>query len=132
MSDSARIHVYVAGPFRAPTAWKRERNIRRAEEVGFRLAEHGLVPVIPHTMYGHFDGELTDEFWLGATLSLMERCDAVVMCPKWEQSVGSVGERARALEMSLPVVEAPFVGLRGSLAKAVVDSILALVRRNGS
>ena len=108
MIDSIPIHVYVAGPYRADTAWKRERNIRRAEEAGFRLAEHGLIPVIPHTMYRHFDGELTDEFWLAATNSLLERCDALVLLPDWKDSAGSKGEHNRAFEMSMPIFDDSF------------------------
>jgi hypothetical protein len=97
--------VYVAGPYRAKTAWQRELNIREAEELGFRIAVIGFVPVIPHTMYRHFDGELTDEFWLGGTLALMERCDAVVLTGRWQESTGAKGERARALELELPVFD---------------------------
>lgn len=94
--------VYVAGKYRGETAWQVEQNIREAEELGFHLAEtYGVVPVIPHTMYRHFDGELTDDFWLEGTLELMRRCDAIVMHPNWEDSSGAVGELEEAAEIGM-------------------------------
>lgn len=56
--------VYIAGPFRAPTPWEVETNIRTAETNGLYVAKLGAIPRIPHTMYRFFDGSLPDEFWL--------------------------------------------------------------------
>ena len=88
--------IYVAGPYRAESAWEVEKNIRRAEEAGLTLAGLGACPVIPHTMFRFFNGLRTDEFWLEATLQLLSKCDAVYMVPGWENSEGSIGEHAHA------------------------------------
>lgn len=95
--------VYVAGPFRAPTAWKRERNIREAEELAFLVAEAGAMPLCPHTNTRHFDGELTDEFWLAGTLELLRRCDAAAFTVRWQQSQGARAEMEDCMVRSIPV-----------------------------
>lgn len=91
--------IYVAGPFRASNAWLVEKNIRRAEELGMRVAELGGTPVIPHTMYRFWNGTLTDEFWLSATLDLLRRCDAAVFTENWESSSGARGELAECKKL---------------------------------
>ena len=40
--------IYVAGPYRAPTAWGIEQNIHAARAMGVQIAKHGAYPVIPH------------------------------------------------------------------------------------
>jgi nucleoside 2-deoxyribosyltransferase len=95
--------IYVAGPYRADNAWEVEQNIRRAEELAFRVAEAGAMPACPHTMTRYWDGTLTDEFWLEGTLELLRRCDAVVLVHDWGRSVGTRGELAEAQRLDIPV-----------------------------
>jgi len=97
--------VYVAGPFRADSAWGIEENIRWAEQYGLKIAKMGAAPVIPHTMYRFYTGALPDQFWLDATLEVMRHCDAVFMCAGWGQSSGSRGEKAEAERLKMPVFE---------------------------
>ena len=94
--------VYIAGPFRGKTAWDVERNVRRAESWSMRVAEAGAVPLCPHTMFRYFNGTLTDEFWLRATLYLLRKCDGAVFIPFWEESVGARGEWMEAGQLLLP------------------------------
>lgn len=89
-------HVYVAGPYRGPNRWVVHQNIQLAEALGMQVACLGAVPVIPHTMYSAFDGTITNEFWLEATLELLRRCDALLLVPGWERSVGAKGEKIEA------------------------------------
>jgi len=89
---SNRPVVYIAGPFRAETPWKVEQNIRRMEDVALEVAKIGAVPLCPHTMYRYFDKSLPDEFWLDATVGLLLRCDAILMCGEWIRSAGSRNE----------------------------------------
>lgn len=96
-------HIYVAGPYRGENAWKVEKNIREAENFGYLLAELGAVPVIPHTMYRFWDGTLTAKTWLEITLSLLKRCDAVVMLDGWSNSEGSLGEYEEAKRLRIPI-----------------------------
>lgn len=95
--------VYIAGPFRAQTQWQVQRNIRRAEALGLEVAKLGAMPLIPHKNTEHFEGEAPDSFWLWGTLTLMLRCDAVLVCDEWESSEGTKAEIAHARRKGLPV-----------------------------
>lgn len=97
--------VYCAGPFRGETAWDVECNIRKAEELGFWVANKGAMPMIPHTNTRFFDGTLTAEFWLDGTMELMRRCDAVVMTPDWQESGGATREVEEARRLGIPVFD---------------------------
>lgn len=95
--------VYVAGRYRAPTTWERERNIQQARLVGAEVAKLGAYPVIPHSNTSHFDGLADDQFWLDGTMEMLRRCDAVVLVVGWEQSSGTRAEKAEAERLGLPV-----------------------------
>lgn len=99
--------VYVAGPYRGPNAWAVECNIRRAEELGMRVAELGAMPLMPHTNTRFFNGTLDDRFWLLGALELMRRCDAVIFTKNWKRSSGSRDEHAEALRREMPVFYHP-------------------------
>lgn len=89
---------YIAGPFRGPTPWAVEQNVRKAEAFGLKVAELGGMPIIPHTNTRFFDKLLTDEFWIEGTKKLLERCDCLVLTPEWARSTGSRGEKAHAID----------------------------------
>jgi hypothetical protein len=94
--------VYIAGKFRGPNAWEVEKNIRKAEELAFAVAEAGAMPLCPHTNTRYFDGTLHAEFWLDGTLELLRRCDAVVFTADWRESAGARGEWDEARRLGLP------------------------------
>jgi hypothetical protein len=95
--------VYVAGPFRGANGWKIEQNIRRAEELGIRVAEAGAMPLIPHANTRFFHGTCTDQFWLDGTMELLRRCDAIIMTENWEESSGAKSEYHLAMKLRLPI-----------------------------
>ncbi len=97
--------VYVAGPYRAPTAWGVEQNIVRARSWGAELVKAGAYPVIPHSNTSHFDGLAEDWFWLAGTLELLKRCDGAIFIPGWSASSGSKAEHAAARELGIDVLE---------------------------
>jgi len=97
--------VYIAGKYRGENSWEVEQNIRVAETQALRIAGLGMMPLCPHSMTRYFDGTLTAEFWLEGTLELLRRCDAVYLCPGWENSSGSVSERSEAVRLYTPVFE---------------------------
>ena len=105
------IHVYIAGKFRpkGPKEFQRIElgtNVRNALAVGFSVARLGCVPVIPHSMYQEFYGfSVPESFWLEATASLLDRCDAVLLVPGWQESDGTLAERKRAKAQGIPVFE---------------------------
>lgn len=83
------ILAYVAGPFSASTPAGVEANIRAAEEVGRGLAELGIMPVIPHSIGRNMQGTHSYEFWIEGTMTLMHRCDWLVLAPGWAASQGA-------------------------------------------
>lgn len=95
--------IYVAGPFRGPTAWDIERNVRAAEELAFEVFKLGAMPLIPHANTRFFHGQGPDAFWLDGTLELLRRCDGMILTDNWETSTGARGERADALARGMPV-----------------------------
>lgn len=98
--------IYVAGPYRAATRDDIARNIDAARVVGISAAALGWFPVIPHANTAHMEldlPDLGDDFWLRGTMEMMERCDAVVLVPGWENSAGTLGEIARADELRIPI-----------------------------
>ena len=95
--------VYLAGPFRGATPWDIESNVRKIEAIGLEVAKMGGTPLMPHTQYRFFQDSLPDEFWIEATKELLRRCDCIVMCPGWQDSTGSRGEHALAVERGMPV-----------------------------
>jgi hypothetical protein len=97
--------VYIAGPFRASTAWEIEQNVRRAEELGFEVFKCGAMPVIPHANTRFFHGQGTDQFWLDGTLELARRCDALILVPGWERSTGTRLELRDMLNRGAPTFE---------------------------
>lgn len=98
--------VYVAGPYRGKTEAEIALNIASAQQVGKLAADKGWYPAIPHKNtegFEHLAPDLGDAFWLQGTLELMRRCDAVVLCPGWEFSTGTLGEVEEALALKIPV-----------------------------
>jgi len=98
--------VYVAGPYRASSRAGVELNIQSARLTGLHCCLKGWSPVIPHANTGGLDEiapGITDQFWLDATLELMRRCDAVVLCPGHLTSRGTTTEVVEAKRLGIPV-----------------------------
>ncbi len=96
--------VYVAGPFRASTAWGVAENVRAAERVGLQVARAGAYPIIPHANTANFNGECSDDLWLAGTIELMRRCDGIVMMPLWRKSSGARAEHDEAVVLRMSVM----------------------------
>lgn len=97
--------IYVAGKYRAKTAWEIDCNIHKARQFGVLVARQGAYPVIPHSNTAHFDGVAPDSFWLEGTLELLSRCDGAVFIDRWRESSGSVGEWFLAERLNMPVLD---------------------------
>ena len=95
--------VYVAGPFRASSAWGIEQNIRRAEALALQVWKAGFACICPHTNTRFFQGAAPDEVWLTGDLELVKRSDAVLMVPGWKRSSGATQERDVAMALNIPV-----------------------------
>jgi hypothetical protein len=104
--------VYTAGPFRShtndhgqPNQWHQERNINSAASVALSLWQMGFAVVCPHLNTRPFQGALPDESWIAGDLRIIEGCDYLVLCPGWQQSKGSLKEKAFAESRGIPVFE---------------------------
>jgi hypothetical protein len=104
--------VYVAGPFRASSAYVPghqdmfavQENIMAAMKLGLEIARTLVAfPVIPHANTMFFTGSAPDAVWLDGDIEMMRRCDAVLMTPDWQRSSGARAEEKLAREIGLPV-----------------------------
>lgn len=102
--------LYVAGSYR----WKGSRwvplvigelvNIFKAWKISKDVWEAGFVAICPHT-----NSILMDKFgvspqrFLEGDLEIVSRCDAVLMMPNWQDSVGAITERNLAIKKGIPV-----------------------------
>jgi hypothetical protein len=104
--------VYIAGAFRGPTNAAVQRNIDVAAWFRAPIAELGAFPLCVHIAEGLAMHDVQQEnggdFWLAATMEVLEGCDAAVLVPGWNASVGTYWEVERALELGLPVFRANF------------------------
>ena len=101
--------IYVAGPYYAPTAEGRKKNIRMAERHSISLIRQGYAVFTPHKNtagYEYYeDGEiLTKDTWMKIDLETLSRCDAIYMMPGWESSEGAKIELGYAGMWDLEVI----------------------------
>lgn len=92
--------VFIASPFRAHTDWQRAENVRHAERIALQVWQAGACAVCPQAMSQHFHGEGPDQRYLDGYISLLRRCDAVIV---GGQSDGVARELEVAAEQGLPV-----------------------------
>ncbi|TXH14484.1 MAG: DUF4406 domain-containing protein [Hyphomicrobiaceae bacterium] len=95
--------IYIAGPFRGPTAWAIEQNVRRAETLALKVWQLGAVALCPHTNTRLFDKEADDIVFLDGTMELLRRCDAVLLTDDWQKSSGARAEVEEARSLKRPV-----------------------------
>lgn len=95
--------VYIAGPYRSKTTHGVVENIRKAEAVALKYWKQGYAVICPHLNTALLDGELPDEVWLKGDLTILSRCDIVVMMKGWENSKGAIEEHHKAKELGITV-----------------------------
>jgi hypothetical protein len=95
--------IYIAGPFRGPSAWDIESNIRRAETLALEVWRMGAAALCPHTNTRFFQNAAPDDVWLKGDIALLERCDAMLMTDDWQRSSGARAEHDHASFKRIPV-----------------------------
>lgn len=95
--------VFIAGPYTAPNAWQREMHIRAAESQSLKLWRVGVPAICVHTIAQHFHGEVAESDAIAIDDEILRRCDAVLLCPGWQDSPGTIRERAMANAQGKPV-----------------------------
>lgn len=63
----------------------------------------GAAAVCPHANTRFYQGAAPDEVWLAGDMEILSRCDAILVCPGWANSSGTVGEMIRAIKLKIPV-----------------------------
>lgn len=100
--------IYIAGPYSAPAAAARLRNVQEAREVADlinRVYGDLACAVVPHFLSAGIEDSLSPERWYAATLEVLRRCDAVVLTARWAESTGAREERAEAYRRGMPVFQ---------------------------
>lgn len=92
--------IYVAGPVRAASSWERALNVHRAQLCALKIQKHGAATFLPHTEFGPFTGEWSEDYVLEMCKAVISRCDAIFIVSGWEQSEGTKVEIAFAKEQA--------------------------------
>lgn len=100
--------VYIAGPISAPTESGVQANIDRGRDAGLKVWKLGAVAIVPHLntpgSYLNAGGISVEEIYLG-DLVILERCDAMLRLPGWENSRGVGYETAWAQYHQIPIFD---------------------------
>jgi hypothetical protein len=106
--------VYLAGPYRSRYGlWGVRQNIAFATNVARELWLMGYAVICPHANTAFMDsgdaatGGDTARVFLDGDLEFIRRSDLMVLLPGWGTSHGSIGEKALADELGLPVFDWP-------------------------
>jgi hypothetical protein len=102
------MRVFIAGPYSAETMPEVERNVHRAMVAGMELMYLGHEPFVPHL--SHWMGLAATgggdcipyARWVQWSLAFVECCDGLLYLAP---SPGADRERARAVELGLPIWE---------------------------
>ena len=97
--------IYVAGKYRDRTPYRIEQNISDAMSVALACWQLGYPTICPHGNTRLFDGEVSDTDILKGLITVLKRCDILIMTYGWEDSEGSVMERTVAKREGLVVFD---------------------------
>lgn len=84
--------VYVAGKYSAPNEYGVKKNIAAAEEFAVQIWQAGGAAICPHLNTAHWTNLLSHEQFLKGDCEMIKRCDAVFMCPGYQDSKGAMIE----------------------------------------
>lgn len=104
--------IYVAGPYRAYDEKTVDYNIAIARSAAIALWKKGHAVICPHTNSAHMDeAGISDEQFIAGDLVMVARCDAIVLLPNWQKSIGAIQEyeyaKSLGLEIFLPSHSVP-------------------------
>ena len=97
--------LYTAGRYSGEI----DINIQKAREIAIKLWEMGYAVVCPHLNSAHMERDCKAKYedFLAGDFEIIERCNAVIMIPGWQNSNGACKEKLHAEKMGIPVYEYP-------------------------
>jgi len=99
--------VYITGPYTGSDYHQTERHIAYAREWADKLARAGHAFYCPHLNTGHFDTiapDVSNHFWREMNLSILRRCDALLLVPGWDNDEVTKRDVHYAEAWGIPVV----------------------------
>lgn len=83
-------------------------NIRLGLRASIQLILNGYIPFCPFLDFIYFlllqNGEkITEKMIKDISMSWLEKCDAILVLPRYKKSKGTLAEIARAKELNIPV-----------------------------
>lgn len=110
MTKMGKKLVYIASPYSNPDDRVRYENYLIVTKIASDLVSKGIIAISPIT-YGHVLSEHskmpTDwEFWENFCISLLEKCDEILICNTmsgWEESRGVRAEIEFAKKMGIKI-----------------------------
>ena len=89
--------AFVAGAYRSKKGiFEIKKNIDAAEAIGAELLKMGYAVIMPQKNTAFMDGVVPDRMILDSYLTILVRCDVVVMREGWGYSAGSIDEHETA------------------------------------
>ena len=97
--------IYVAGPYIGHTREQIVDNLYRAQKAVKGVYALGAMGIYTPLMTDGFGGVFTESTMLQRDLELLKRCDAVLLLPGWQESVGACTERETAIQEGMPIFD---------------------------
>lgn len=98
--------IFISGKYYDKDYYILQDNIRYAENVGVQLLFKKWNVIIPHKNFEfahiYFDS-LNSDFWLERCLTLLSKCDSILMLRNWKKSDGAKKEYKFAKENNIPI-----------------------------
>ena len=99
--------IYLATPIRPKNGQTLEGNLAKAKQIALELWKKGYTVFCPAANsdlpISLADKEVEAERWLNGDIEILTRCDAIVVEPGWDCSVGVKGEISVASTAGIPI-----------------------------
>lgn len=102
---NSKVLVYISGPMTAKDGRTMEQNTADGVAVYLDLLKRGIPAFSPH-LSGAFPSAwsaLDHQQWIAYDFAVIDRCDYLLMMPRWQTSKGAQLEYDYAVERGIPI-----------------------------